>query len=409
VAEGSIGTSRGNRRQYREEHEKSEINFATSTGQVHGSKATTFFLKVYWRYRMRTVVRTLLSLHSAVLWLLLLLLAGCGTLSLSNPAPNLTPHFAYVTDSATGQVLGFTVNTNTGALAPLGAFMAGTGPTAIAADAIGAIVYVANADGIVSGFIVNTTTGALQPVPGPFTAGTHPISIAVDPSDRFVYVANAGSNNISAFHETAATGVLTPLAASASLSGTPTRIIIDPSGRFVYVTEGSAGTVVFSINADASLTLQQTVVPANVATSAIAVEPRLRFAYIADNQNGVTAYSVNSTNGQLTALSGATFAAGTAPVAVVADPSGSFLYVADGGSNDVSAFIINSNGFLTPTGTRQSLPSSPVDLAVDASGKFVYAVTSTGVTAFAIGSAGDLSAAGTTTAGTNLSAVTVLP
>jgi len=222
-------------------------------------------------------------------------------------------------------------------------------------------------------------------------------------------VANAGSNNVSAFHETAATGVLTPVAASASLSGTPTRIIIDPSGRFVYVTEGSAGTAVFTIDADASLTLQQTVVPANTAASAVAVEPRLHFAYIADNQTGVTAYLVNSTNGQLTALSGATFAAGTAPVAVVVDPSGSFLYVANGGSSDISAFVINSNGFLTPTRARQSLASPPVDLAVDPAGKFVYAVTTTGVVGFAIANGGVLSPAGNTTAGTKLSAVTVLP
>jgi len=358
---------------------------------------------------MSTVPRTLVWLRAAVAGLLFTVLAGCSTLSLNSPPPDVTPRYAYVTDSAAGQILGFTVNSSTGALTPLGSFTVGTGPTSIGGDATGAIVYVANSDGTVSGFIVKAGTGALQPVAGTFIAGTRPISIAVDPHDRFVYVANAGSNDVSGFHETAATGVLTPLTSSFPLSGTPSRIVIDPSGRFVYVTEASAGTAVFIINADASLTLQQTVPPANTASTAIAVEPRLHFAYITDNQTGVTAYAVDSTTGKLTAISGATFASGTAPVAVVADASGSFLYVANSGSRDLAAFVINSNGFLTPSGARQSLASAPVDVAVDPSGKFVYALTRTGIFGFTIGSGGVLSPAGTTAAGTALSAVTVLP
>jgi 6-phosphogluconolactonase len=381
----------------------------TNTGWVHGLKTTLIALKKYTCcWVMSTAPRTLVWLRAAVAGLLFTVLAGCSTLSLNSPPPDVTPRYAYVTDSAAGQVLGYTVNSSTGALTPLGSFAVNTGPSSIGGDATGAIVYVANADGTVSGFIVNAGTGALQPVAGTFIAGTRPISIAVDPHDRFVYVANAGSNDVSGFHETAATGVLTPLTSSFPLSGTPSRIIIDPSGRFVYVTEG-AGTAVFIINADASLTLQQTVPPANTAATAIAVEPHLHFAYITDNQTGVTAYAVESSTGKLTAISGATFASGTAPVAVVADPTGSFLYVANSGSGDIAAFVINSNGFLTPAGARQSLASAPVDLATDPSGKFVFALSPSGVTGFAIGSGGGLSPAGTTTAGTNPSAVTVLP
>jgi 6-phosphogluconolactonase (cycloisomerase 2 family) len=96
-------------------------------------------------------------------------------------------------------------------------------------------------------------------------------------------------------------------------------------------------------------------------------------------------------------------------VAIAIDPSGSFLYAANSGSSDIAAFAINSNGFLTPIGTNQTLASLPVDLAADPSGKFLYALTSTGIVGFTIGSNGALSPASTTTAGTNLTAVTVLP
>src|SRR5690242_6430334 len=126
---------------------------------------------------MTTAPRTLVWLRAAGAGLLLTALAGCSTLSLNEPPPNVTPRYAYVTDSASGQVLGYVLNSNTGALTPLGSFAAGTGPASIGGDATGAIVYVANASGTVSGFIVNATSGTLQPVPGTFTAGSHPVSI----------------------------------------------------------------------------------------------------------------------------------------------------------------------------------------------------------------------------------------
>lgn len=357
---------------------------------------------------MRTVSGILIWLRAPLTGVLLAAVAGCGTLSLNQPPPNVTPRFVYATDASAGQVLGFSVN-NSGTLSPIGSFNVGTGPMAISGDVTGAIVYVANTDGAVSGFIVNSTSGFLQPVSGTFVAGTHPVGIATDPEDRFVYVANAGSNDVSAFSETAATGVLTALPATSPTSGTPVRIIIDPSGRFVYVAAGSAGTDVFIINGNASLTLQQNVPPANTAATAIAVEPHLRYAYTANGPSGVTAYQVNSTTGKLTALSGATFVSGTAPVAIAVDPSGTYLYVANSGSSDIAAFLINSNGFLTPIGTNQTLPSAPVDLVADPSGKFLYALTSIGIAGFTIGNSGTLSPASTTTAGTNLTAVTVLP
>src|SRR4051812_5141357 len=61
--------------------------------------------------------------------------------------------------------------------------------------------YVVNSPtgaGSVSAFTIAAATGALTAAPGsPFTATTTSNAVAADAAGRFVYVANAGSNNIS--------------------------------------------------------------------------------------------------------------------------------------------------------------------------------------------------------------------
>src|SRR2546426_520245 len=115
----------------------------------------------------------------------------------------LSGQFAYVTNTSSGDVSGYTINTINGALTPIpgSPFAAGRFPDSLAVDPTGKFAYVSNSGtaeneflGGVSGYTINATSGALTPLPGsPFAAGTVPTFAAVDPTGKFAYVVDFGA------------------------------------------------------------------------------------------------------------------------------------------------------------------------------------------------------------------------
>ena len=85
----------------------------------------------------------------------------------------------------------------------------------IAADLTGAYLYVTSGANVV-GYSIDANTGALTALAGfPVTVGADAYSITIDPTDdRFLYVADDGAAHVSAFTLDASTGALTPMAGS---------------------------------------------------------------------------------------------------------------------------------------------------------------------------------------------------
>jgi Lactonase, 7-bladed beta-propeller/Tn3 transposase DDE domain len=112
-----------------------------------------------------------------------------STLAITFVATSSHAQFVYVANSGDGTVSGYTVDSNTGALAPINgsAFTSGSGPSSapvsVAVDPSGKFAYVANfnsAPSIVSGFTIDQVSGALTPATNsPFPAGFAPVSVAV--------------------------------------------------------------------------------------------------------------------------------------------------------------------------------------------------------------------------------------
>jgi 6-phosphogluconolactonase len=136
-----------------------------------------------------------------------------------------------------------------------------------------------------------------------------------------------------------------------------------------------------------------------------AVASNARFLYISNsfingqfnNGSQVFGYSMNPAKGTLTPLPGSPFFSFPPPVSIqgmATSPDGQFLYGADGNGN-IFAFSVD-----TVTGVPTEISGSPfasganAQLAVDPTGKFLYASDDNppgGVLAFAIGSNGALS------------------
>jgi 6-phosphogluconolactonase len=116
--------------------------------------------------------------------------------------------------------------------------------------------------------------------------------------------------------------------------------------------------------------------------------PASEFLYAA-SQNGITAFPFNSSTGALGAgfQATSTFTAADPLANMVSDPAGKFLFACGLGNSSTEAFSINAEtGALVPiSGSKIPLPGfAGCTLSIDPTGKFLYIVTSTGVSAFTV-------------------------
>src|SRR5258708_8269193 len=108
-----------------------------------------------------------------------------------------------------------------------------------------------------------------------------------------------------------------------------------------------------------------------------------RFAYVANNQDDTV--SIFAIRGyRLQAVGYVYTGAGSNPRAVVVTPSQAFLYVAESNAGIAGYAVNNINGGLTPVPGSPFLTGSLFSVAMHPSGKFLVAVSGTGVTVYSI-------------------------
>jgi 6-phosphogluconolactonase (cycloisomerase 2 family) len=134
--------------------------------------------------------------------------------------------FVYVSNSGDptipvdGTISGYTLG-SLGALTPMNsgtAFPVAPGAVlgAIAIDPTGRFLYVADsAHNKVVAFTIDQNTGVLAPLApatgNPFATDTTPFAVSIDPSGHFLYVGNSATGTISMFTTDPTTGALTPI------------------------------------------------------------------------------------------------------------------------------------------------------------------------------------------------------
>jgi len=158
-----------------------------------------------------------------------------------------------LTSSAHGVLLSFSENLTTGALTQIsgsyfGGIAAGTTPSAIAEDPSGHFIYVTDqATNQLYGYTVNAT-----PTPGtplamlnsPFSTGLYPLGLTVDPRGTFVYVVNFASSTIGAYVINKSTGALSGASGGISTATGPTCVTIDPAiGIYLYTSNNTDNSV----------------------------------------------------------------------------------------------------------------------------------------------------------------------
>ena len=152
-----------------------------------------------------------------------------------------TNRFAYVTDYASNQLVGYSImGGDTLNFLLNGPFKTGNEPTAVVIDPRGKFIYVTNSlDSTVSPYAIDLATGtptiSVSPTGTSTNAtDTEPVAVMIDPAlGRFVYTANYLGNSVSGFRLDPTAGSLTPTQATPYPTGSkPTAVIGVPHGNY---------------------------------------------------------------------------------------------------------------------------------------------------------------------------------
>jgi 6-phosphogluconolactonase len=151
-------------------------------------------------------------------------------------AEELTARFLYVTDQASNQLIGYTVQSN-GSLVPMvnGPFRTGLFPIAVTNDPTGTLLYIVNYNAdTVQGYAIDSITGTPSPAVGAFATpvGAGPTCVAIDPSlGDFLYTSNSLDNTLTGLKLDPHTGGLSGVENSPFTgSGQPTCLTVVPAG-----------------------------------------------------------------------------------------------------------------------------------------------------------------------------------
>lgn len=276
----------------------------------------------------------------------------------------------YVGDFLSAQIDSFSVTTN-GALSSSGLQPVGVpaeSPASLTTDISGSFLYIADQVGGNIGELPIGSGGALGPTPTTSTSvsGSAPVFVTTDPTGQFIYAANSGPGTISAYSISLPSGALSSVGSSVSAGTGTDWIVADPSGRFLYSTAFNsnslqeflitAGTGLPTVNTNPFLPVGPSA--SNPGASSAVIEPSGKFVYATNKSlNQIFAYSIDPATGLLSSIhtnnpDSQVADTGTTPVALAVDISGQYLYCVNSGSNDINIYKINlADGTLTPVGT----------------------------------------------------------
>jgi 6-phosphogluconolactonase (cycloisomerase 2 family) len=335
---------------------------------------------------------------AVVAGIIILLLAGfslsCGNSSTSTGLG----HSAYVTLPKTGSVALLHIDGATGAI-KLGAETpqdVGTTPTGLALLPSKKFLYAVNSFGdTISIFAVNldgtlslTGTAILE-------GGSGPDAAVIDPSGQYLLITNNFTNDISVFSIDSQSGVLSQVGSPVLANSDPSEIVFTHSGKFVYVTNPGIGMVSgFSFSNGVLTQVPNSPVFSGAGAFGLAVDGSDSFLYVANPSainpppfsttiGNISGFNIDPGTGALTTIPGSPFTAtaGTYPTVLAVDPTGRFVYATTtGSSNSIWCFTITAtNGQLIAAANSPfSLNAGALFALFDPSGNYLYIGTQAG-------------------------------
>ncbi len=338
--------------------------------------------------------RILLAAGTVLILVLILVLAGislsCGSsTTISRKGPN---HYAYATIPKSGSVALLNIDGATGTMTMVAQTpqTVGNSPNGLALIPSKKFLYAVNSLGnSISMFNVDSNDGTLTLTGSPTPAGNGADAAVIDPTGSYLLVTNTFDDDVSVFSINATTGALSPMGTPAPANNDPSEILFTHSGNFVYVSNPGIGMVSgFSFSNGVLTPVPNSPVFSGAGAFGLAVNGSDSYLYVANPAatnpvpnnstiGNISGFSIDPATGALTPVLGSPFTAtnGTGPTAIAVDPTGKFVYATTPGSSDsIWCFTIDpTNGQLSAAQNSPfSVAAGGLFALFDPSGSYFY-------------------------------------
>ena len=299
--------------------------------------------------------------------------------SIGPVAAETSGRFVYVGDPTTSSIFGYSIDT-TGALTALpgSPYSVSGQPNALLAHPSGKYLFATynrqNSIGSVSVFTIDANTGALAPVTGsPFSTAYSTVALAQDPAGKFLFASNTGQNFGSWMYPLRAPDSLDASAPALHRDALTARATGDDQGpapkgqrRGMLLADLDTGGIpLFGSKEWNARDLNWAGLFAGVPqSSGVTKSP------------AISAFTVDASSGVLTEVSGSPFVVSSGMQSISVDTTGQYLY---GPSGSVLGFSIDGTGVLTPLAASPFVLGVTGALSFDPSGHFGYAPGGNGI------------------------------
>jgi 6-phosphogluconolactonase len=331
-----------------------------------------------------------------------------------------TGDYVYVANGTTQTVAAYEVGSGTLTAVTGSPFVLGYAPTAAVVNPANTILFVSSISGVYSYAIASD--GALSNLSSITSGLDDVVSLAVSPDGNWLFaLSGIASTNVVTLYEFSInsssgafsavnssnqtyTGTYTITAPGSTIAATALQVTVATvsSGEYVFVALGTGGTLIVPFNTSTGAQVltgaAQFAIPGGssiyLGNDALAVNSSTSVLYVVDSNsqsNGtIAAYTIGSNGTQATLTGVTSVSTAELPVAAVLNTAGSDVYVANQDSDSISGLATSG---LSSLYTPSSYGYAPTGLAVDHSGDYLLAISSTGgpdLTMYSYGSAGQL-------------------
>lgn len=294
-------------------------------------------------------------------------------------------NYAYVVNSATGTVSGFLIGAGTLTATPGSPYTFGFVPQSAVVTRTNNFLYVAGPAAIYS-FPINADGSLASSALGAVAIASE-IALAVSPDGQWLFGLNSQSTTLDEWQINRTTGAIAAVqgAAYTITDGiyAPSKLQVSPAGNYVFAALGTAGDHVFTLNTSTGFVAssQQLSLGSNLTSdNSLITDSKGSMLYIARSgaNGGLAAYTIGAA-GLLIPISGSPFATGQGTFDVAVDGSGKYVYAANRKDGTISGFSIGSGGVLTAlNGSPFASGALVTSLVADRSGKYLLAAAAGG-------------------------------
>lgn len=330
-------------------------------------------------------------------------------------------NYAYVLNPVTQTVSGFLIGAGTLTATPNSPYALGFIPQGGVVSRANNFLYVAGVSAIYA-FGTNSDGSLNAPAQGTgFTFGSE-LVLAVSPDGRWLFGLNSQSPTLNEWQINQSTGALTAMPNApytvTSAVYSPLMLRVSPAANYIFAALGTGGDHVFTLNTTTGAigsTQQLDLNSAQTSDNSLVTDSTGSTLYIARSglNGGLGVYTIGAA-GLLSPVTGSPFATGLGTFDVAVDASGKYVYAANRADGTISAFSIGAGNALTALSGSPFVSGKIVSsLVADRSGKYLLAAAAGGspdltLYSFDVAAGGKLDVAATTANGTNAAGSTLV-